>query len=156
MSLVNVKKYFESVGLGERVKDLSDSSATVELAAQAVGCEAKQIVKTMTFLVSEKPIMIVCAGNVKIDNSKYKAQFYEKAKMIPAAMVEEYIGHGIGGICPFVVKDGVSVYLDESLKVNSVVYPGAGNEHSVVELSLQELEDNARAIAWIDVCKVIE
>lgn len=155
MSYTKVRDYFESIGLSDRVKNLTESSATVEQAAHAVGCDAKQIVKTMTFFVNESPIMVVCAGNVKIDNSKYKLQFHEKAKMISAAMVEEYVGHEIGGVCPFSINDGVAVYLDESLKVNKTVYPGAGNEHSVVELSLEELEQYTSTKAWVDVCKVI-
>lgn len=155
MAFIKVKNFFDHIGLGDRVKVFIDSSATVELAAQAVGCDAKQIAKTLTFLVKEDPVMVVCAGNVKIDNSKFKAQFQEKATMIPANMVEEYVGHNIGGVCPFVIKEGVEVYLDESLKANETIYPAAGDEHSAVELSLQELEQYSKAKMWIDVCKEI-
>lgn len=153
MAFEKVKNYFDEIGLGERVKDFAVSSATVELAAAAVGCEAKQIGKTLSFLVEDKPILIVVAGDRKIDNSKYKAQFHQKAKMIPANLVEEYIGHDIGGVCPFAIKPDVTVYLDESLKENPVVYPAAGSEHSAVELSIEELEHCSDYKEWIDVCK---
>lgn len=153
MSFEKVKSYFDGIGLGERVKDLTASSATVELAAAAAGCETKQIVKTLSFLVEDTPVLIVAAGNVKIDNAKYKAKFHQKAKMIPAALVEEYTGHGIGGVCPFAVKPGVAIYLDVSLKANQTVYPGAGNEHSLVELSIEELERYTVYREWVDVCK---
>lgn len=153
MSVSAVKEYLEQVGLGERIKIFEESSATVELAAQTIGCEIKQIAKTMAFLVNEQPIVIVCAGNMKVDNSKYKAEFHEKAKMVPIPMLEEYIGHAMGGVCPFAVRENVIVYLDESLKENEIVYPAAGDEHSVVRLSLDELEQCAKAVGWIDVCK---
>lgn len=153
MAYLKVKNFFEQIGLGERVKNFTESSATVELAAKAAGCDINQIVKSMTFLVSDEPIMIVCAGNVKIDNAKYKARFREKARMIPAAMVEEYTGHDIGGVCPFAVKPGLKIYFDESLKANETVYPGAGSEHSVVKLTLEELEKCVGNFTWIDVCK---
>ena len=155
ISLDKVKNFFKNIGLEDRIKVLDDSTATVELAAKAVGCEIKQIAKSMTFLVKEKPVMIVCAGNVKIDNSKYKSHFHEKAKMIPASMLEEYIGHNMGGVCPFAIKNNVAVYLDESLKANEIVYPPAGNEHSAVKLTLNELEQYSNATMWVDVCKEI-
>lgn len=155
MSYENVKKYFEGVGLCERVKVLEQSSATVEMAAKAVGCEIKQIAKTLSFMVDDAPILIVAAGNVKIDNKKYKAIFHQKSKMIPSKLVEEYIGHDIGGVCPFAVKPNVAIYLDISLKENNIIYPGAGNENCVVELSIEELEIHSNYNGWVDVCKEV-
>ncbi len=155
MSFVNVNKYFEMAKLGERVKVLKQSSATVQLAAEAVGCEAKQIAKTLSFLVDEFPILIVAAGNAKIDNQKYKSIFQQKPKLIPREFVEEYIGHEPGGVCPFSVKPNVSIYLDISLKQNEVVYPAAGSESSVVELTIEELEQHSAYKGWINVCKEI-
>ncbi len=155
MSFSNAKAYLETKGLADRIKVFSESSATVELAAKALGCQAKQIAKTMTFFVAGEPIMIVCAGNVKVDNPKYKAYFHEKAKMIPFAEVEACSGHAVGGVCPFGIKPGVKVYLDVSLKENEIVYPAAGDEHSAVELSIKELEDCVEITDWVDVCKEI-
>ena len=155
MSFSNAKAYLETKGLADRIKVFSESSATVELAAKALGCQAKQIAKTMTFFVAGEPIMIVCAGNVKVDNPKYKAYFHEKAKMIPFAEVEACSGHAVGSVCPFGIKPGVKVYLDVSLKENEIVYPAAGDEHSAVELSIKELEDCVEITDWVDVCKEI-
>ena len=155
MSFSNAKAYLETKGLADRIKVFSESSATVELAAKALGCQAKQIAKTMTFFVAGEPIMIVCAGNVKVDNPKYKAYFHEKAKMIPFAEVEACSGHAVGGVCPFGIKPGVKVYLDVSIKENEIVYPAAGDEHSAVELSIKELEDCVEITDWVDVCKEI-
>ena len=155
MSFSIAKAYLETQGLADRIKVFSESSATVELAAKALGCQAKQIAKTMTFFVAGEPIMIVCAGNVKVDNPKYKAYFHEKAKMIPFAEVEACSGHAVGGVCPFGIKPGVKVYLDVSLKENEIVYPAAGDEHSAVELSIKELEDCVEITDWVDVCKEI-
>ncbi|HZW97919.1 MAG TPA: YbaK/EbsC family protein [Bacillota bacterium] len=154
MSYLKVKKYFTDAGLEDRILDFDESSATVELAAAAVGCEPQQIVKTMSFLVEGKPILILCAGNVRIDNPKYKARFVEKAKMIPVDKVKELVGHDVGGVCPFAIKENVTVYLDESLKTNQVLYPAAGNDQSAIELSLQELEHHSKPSAWVDVCKL--
>jgi prolyl-tRNA editing enzyme YbaK/EbsC (Cys-tRNA(Pro) deacylase) len=155
MSYKNVKKYFEDAGLCERVKVLEQSSATVEMAAEAVGCEIKQIAKTLSFMVGDAPILVVAAGNVKIDNKKYKTTFHQKSKMVPSELVEEYIGHDIGGVCPFAVNPNVSIYLDISLKENDIIYPGAGNENSVVELSIEELETHSSYKSWVDVCKEV-
>lgn len=153
MSFSNVKKYFESMGLGDRVIALNKSSATVVEAAEAIGCFPKQIAKTMSFLVGEKPVLIVTAGDAKVDNKKYKLEFHQKAKMIPGELVEQYIGHAPGGVCPFAVNSNVTVYLDISLKRFERVYPGGGNEHSAVNLSLKELEEYSRYNGWVDVCK---
>lgn len=152
MSFVNVKNYFINKGIEGKLKVLGKSCATVELAAKALKCNTKQIAKTMTFFVQDKPIMIVCAGDVKVNNSKFKSKFNEKAKMIPRDLVNEKVGHDVGGVCPFAVKEEVKIYLDESLKGNSVVYPAAGDEHSVVELTIDELEKYTYFVEWIDVC----
>jgi len=153
MSLENVKKYFEKVGLADRIIVFEESSATVELAAKAIGCEPKQIAKSLSLLVDGSPIIIIAAGNVKIDNQKFKAAFHQKAKMIPGDLVEEYIGHGPGGVCPFAVKPDVVIYMDVSLKQNEIVYPAAGSGNSAVRLSLKELEQLSNPKGWVDVCK---
>lgn len=156
MSKNKVKAYFEEVGLGDRFREFDASSATVELAADLVGCEVNQIVKTLTFLVGQEPVMVVCPGNVKVDNPKFKARFGTRAKMIRPDQVLDYTGHEVGGVCPFVVKEGVAVYLDQSLKANTIVYPGAGSSNSLVKLTLEELEAHARPRAWVDVCRPFE
>lgn len=152
MSFEQVKQYFDGVGLGSRVKALAQTSATVELAAQAIGCEPKQIAKTMSFLLADKPILIVSAGDAKVDNKKYKAAFGQKAKMIAPDLVEQLVGHAPGGVCPFDIKPEVTVYLDDSLKRFTIVYPAAGSGQSAVELSLPELEHHAKSRGWVDVC----
>ena len=153
MSIDKVRKYFAQYGMEERIMEMSHSSATVELAAEAVGCEPCRIAKTMSFLQGDKAILIVAAGDAKIDNKKYKAQFHIKAKMIPFEEVEKWIGHAPGGVCPFGINDGIAVYLDESLKQFTTVYPAAGNDHSAVKLTIPELEKVAGAKGWVDVCK---
>ncbi|KAF1677472.1 YbaK/EbsC family protein [Veillonella sp. R32] len=153
MSFTKVKEYFETAGLGDRVKVLAHSSATVAEAAIAVGCEAKQIAKTMSFLVDESPILIVVAGDVKVDNKKFKATFQKKAKMIAFDQVESYIGHAPGGVCPFEVKPEVKTYLDVSLQRFDIVYPAAGDDHSAVKLSVAELEKYANSLGWVDIGK---
>ena len=146
MSLEKAKKCLEEKGYADHVIELEESSATVQLAAEALA-------KTMSFLVDGEPILILTEGTAKVDNRKYKDQFHVKAKMIPFDEVEEYIGHAPGGVCPFGIKDGIKVYLDESLKRFETVYPAAGNDHSAVRLTIAELEDVAGACGWIDVCK---
>lgn len=153
MSFENVKKYFESIGLSNRVKVLEQSSATVPMAAEAIGCEEKQIAKSLSFLLGDSPILIIAAGDVKVDNKKYKARFQQKSKMIPVDLIEEYIGHEIGGVCPFAVKDNVEIYLDISLKENQVVYPAAGSGNSAVKLRIEELEQYTDFKDWVDICK---
>ncbi|MCQ2433313.1 MAG: YbaK/EbsC family protein [Clostridia bacterium] len=153
MSIEKGKAYFASVGMLDRVKEFTVSSATVALAAQALGCEECRIAKTLSFHVGERVVLIVCAGDVKIDNAKYKAFFGAKAKMLAADEVEPLIGHGIGGVCPFGINDGVDVYLDESLKRFEIVYPACGSASSAVELKLDELETHSKSLGWIDVCK---
>ena len=153
MAFDAAKEYLEKIGLGDRVKEFDVSSATVELAAQAVGCEPAHIAKTLSFLLGDECILIVAAGDAKVDNPRYKTRFGTKAKMIPADQVEELIGHGVGGVCPFGTKPGVTVYLDESLRRFEVVYPAAGTPASAVELNLAELEQASGASGWVDVCK---
>lgn len=153
MALEKVISYFKNVGLENRVKVFEQSSATVELAALAVGCEPAHIAKTMSFLQGEKAILIVTAGDARIENKKYKALFHQKAKMIPWDDVESYIGHAPGGVCPFEIKDGVDTYLDVSLKRFQTVYPAAGSDNSAVALSIEELEKHSKSKGWIDICK---
>ncbi|HHX36573.1 MAG TPA: YbaK/EbsC family protein [Clostridiaceae bacterium] len=153
MSYEAVKLFFQENGLVDRLTLFDESSATVELAAAAIGCEPRQIAKTLSFLVGDETILIVCAGDVKIDNPKYKAQFNTKAKMIPANQVEEKVGHPIGGVCPFAVNPDVHIYLDESLKTNDIIYPAAGARNSAAKLTIKELESCLSNAIWIDVCK---
>lgn len=153
MSLEKVTAYFDKYGLKDRVKIFNQSSATVELAAEAVGCEPAHIAKTMSFLLGDQPILIVTAGDAKVDNKKYKGTFHQKAKMIPWDDVEGYIGHAPGGVCPFETKENIEVYLDISLKRFEIVYPAAGSANSAVELHLDELQKYSNAFGWVDVCK---
>ena len=154
MSLENVQAYFSTLGLADRIKILENSSATVEDAAHALGCLPEKIAKTMSFAVTEEnPILIVMAGDAKVDNKKYKSVFGTRAKMLPRDLVEAAIGHQPGGVCPFAINENVAVYLDESLKRFDVVYPAAGIDHSAVELTLDELEKYANVTEWIDVSK---
>lgn len=153
MAVEKVREYLKGYHMEDRILKFDVSSATVELAAQAVGCEPERIAKTMSFLVNEEVILIVTAGDVKIDNKKYKQHFHAKAKMIPFEEVEEYTGHAPGGVCPFAVREGVRAYLDESLKRFETVYPAAGSANSAVRLTPQELEQCIENVMWIDVCK---
>lgn len=153
MSFERAKEYLKEYGLENKVMEFPVSSATVEEAAKAVGCEEKEIAKTLSFLVEDKPILIVVAGDCKIDNSKYKAEFHKKAKMIPFADVEELIGHSVGGVCPFGIKEGVTVYLDDSLKRFDTIYPACGSSNSAVKLTIEELEKASNFEKWVDVCK---
>lgn len=153
MSITKVKEYFKSFGVEDKVIELEQSSATVELAATAIGCEPERIAKTLSFLVDGKGILIVVAGDAKIDNRKYREEFHEKAKMIPAEDVETTIGHAPGGVCPFGISEEVEVYLDISMKRFSTVYPAAGSGNSAVELNIAELEKYSNSKRWIDVCK---
>lgn len=153
MSFESVSQYFEQVGLGNRVKHFDESSATVLEAAHALACEPEHIAKTMSFLVNDEPILIVMAGDAKVDNQKFKQEFHKRPKMIHSDEVESYIGHAPGGVCPFMTNDGVGIFLDNSLKRFEVVYPAAGDDHSAVELSLSELNNYTHADHWVDVCK---
>ena len=153
MSIQRVKEYFRALGMEGRVLELDMSSATVELAAQALGCRPCRIAKTLSFLVEGRPILIVAAGDAKVDNPKYKAQFGTKAKMLTPQEAEELVGHAVGGVCPFAVNQGVTVYLDQSLKRFETVFPACGSGNSAIELSIPELEQYSGYTAWVDVCK---
>lgn len=152
MSLEKAKKFLESKGLADRIMIPEKSSATVELAAEALGCEQGRIAKTMSFIVGDKKILILTEGTARIDNRKYKDIFHTKAKMIPYDSVEELIGHAPGGVCPFGVNAGIDIYLDITLKKYDIVYPAAGTDHSAVKISPSELEECLNAV-WIDVCR---
>lgn len=153
MSIEKVKAYFEQEGMLNRVLEFPVSSATVELAAVAVGCEPARIAKTLSFMTKEGPILIVTAGDAKIDNAKYKATYHLKAKMLTPEEAVELIGHAVGGVCPFAINAGVGVYLDESLKRFETVFPACGSSNSAIELRIDELEHHSKAISWVDVCK---
>ena len=156
MSIERVRTYFAGFCLEDKILEFEVSSATVELAAIAVGTEPARIAKSLTFLVEEKPVMILCAGDVKIDNSKYKGMFHTKAKMLTPEQVENMIGHAVGGVCPFGIMEGVDVYLDESMKRFDTIYPACGSSNSAVRLTCEELEMLSGALGWIDVCKLME
>ena len=153
--MINKKaiEYFKEVGLEARIYEFDDSSATVELAAERLGCEPNRIAKTLAFLVDNYPILIVTAGDAKVDNAKYRAKFNTKASMIPRENVEELIGYGVGGVCPFEVNEGVQIYLDESLKRFEHIYPACGASNNAIKLTIEELEQYSKYIEWIDVCK---
>lgn len=153
MSIEKVRAFFREKGIEDRVQEFPVSSATVELAAQALGVEGKRIAKTLSFLVGDQCVLIVAAGDAKVDNAKFKAQFHTKAKMLPHDLVPEYVGHAVGGVCPFAVKEGVAVYLDESLRRFETVFPACGSSNSAIELTIPELMAYADTDAWIDVCK---
>ena len=153
MAIEKVKEYFAKYGMEDRVQEFEVSSATVELAAQALGCEPCRIAKTLSFLADGHAILIVAAGDAKIDNPKYKAQFGTKAKMLSPDEAETLVGHAVGGVCPFGVNEGVPVYLDESLKRFSTVFPACGSSNSAIELTIEELEKYSGFASWIDVCK---
>ncbi len=153
MSIEKVKEYFKTFGIENRILEFDVSSATVELAAQALGCEGCRIAKTISFMVDGGAVLIVCAGDAKIDNAKYKAYFGTKAKMLSYEEASELIGHAVGGICPFATNEGVKIYLDESLKRFETVFPACGSSNSAIELTIPELEKYSNYIDWIDVCK---
>lgn len=156
MSYENAKAHLEKYNLADRIQLFDVSSATVELAAQAVGVEGARIAKTLSFKLDSGCILILAAGDARIDNKKYKATFHKKASMPSADEVLEQIGHPVGGVCPFGIKPGVTVYLDESLKRFDIVYPAAGTGNSAVKLSIDELYTCSEAIGWVDVCKLPE
>lgn len=153
MALDRAKKHLEKFGFEDRIIIFDESTASVKEAAHALGCTEGHVAKTLSFLVDDKPILIVTAGDMKIDNAKYRHYFKKKAKMIPYDDVLNIIGHDVGGVCPFGINDGVDVYLDESLKKYDVVYPAAGTGNSAVSLNILELEKCSCSLEWIDVCK---
>ena len=153
MSIEKVKAYFASKGMLDRVMELEVSSATVDLAAQALGVDGSRIAKTLSFSVDGKPVLVVAAGDARIDNAKFKAFFHTKAKMLSHEEAAELIGHAVGGVCPFAVNAGVAVYLDESLKRFQTVFPACGSGNSAIELTIAELEEHSGSLQWVDVCK---
>ena len=153
MAVERAKAHLRAFGLEDKVMEFEVSSATVELAAVAVGCEPAMIAKTLSFDVNGEAVLIVAAGDARIDNPKYKAMFHTKAKMLAFEEVEARIGHAVGGVCPFGINEGCRVYLDESLKRFEIVYPACGTASSAVRLTLDELECASGSLAWIDVCK---
>lgn len=154
MSIEKVRAYFHTLGLEQRIQEFDSSSATVALAAQALGCEECRIAKTLSFYKDDIVILVVTAGDMKIDNSKYKAQFGTKAKMLSYDDVTARIGHAVGGVCPFAVNEGVETYLDVSLKRFATVFPACGSANSAIELTPDELERYSQCKAWVDVCKL--
>ena len=156
MSIDRVKEYFKQFGIEDRIQEFDVSSATVELAAEALSCEPQRIAKTLSFIVKEEPILIVAAGDAKVDNHKYKAKFAKKAKMLTPDELIELIGHPMGGVCPFGINDNVTVYLDESLKRFKTVFPACGSANSAIELTIEELERYSGYKEWVDLCKYPE
>ena len=153
MSIDKVSAFFKQYGMEERIREFEVSSATVELAAEVLHCEPCRIAKTLSFMVNENPILIVAAGDARIDNHKYKEQFGTKAKMLTPEETVSLIGHAVGGVCPFAVNKDVSVYLDISLKRFDTVFPACGSSNSAIELTIDELERYSAFLQWIDVCK---
>ena len=154
MSIEKVRAYFRPLGIEDRIREFDVSSATVELAAVAVGVEGARIAKSLSFKVEDKPVIIVVAGDAKVDNSRYKAQFHTKAKMLTFEEAHTLIGHDVGGVCPFALPEDVKVYLDVSLRRFETVFPAAGSSNSAVEMTCDELERYASNFAgWVDVCK---
>ena len=153
MSIENVKLFFKQYGMESRIREFTVSSATVALAAEALHCEPCRSAKTLSFKVNNNPILVVKAGDAKIDNAKYKAQFGVKAKMLSPEEVSELVGHSVGGVCPFAVNEGVAVYLDQSLRRFQTVFPACGSSNSAIGLTIEELETYSSFSEWIDVCK---
>lgn len=153
MSIERVKAYFAAHGMADRVQEFTVSSATVDLAAQALGCAPCRIAKTLSFKVNDAPVLIVAAGDARIDNPKFKAQFACKAKMLTPDEAVSLIGHAVGGVCPFAVNEGVQVYLDASLKRFETVFPACGSASSAIALTIPELEKYSNFTDWVDVCK---
>lgn len=157
MSIEKAKAYLGNFGIEDRVREFSVSSATVELAAQALGVDGQRIAKSLSFKVADEAILVIAAGDVKIDNKKYKATFETKAKMLAPDEVENLVGHKVGGVCPFGINERVKTYLDESLKRFETVFPAVGSSNSAIELRIDELEKFAQNYSgWVDVCKVVE
>ena len=156
MSIEKGRAYFRDLGIESRVMEFDVSSATVELAAEAVGVEPARIAKTLSFKTIDSCVLVIAAGDARVDNRKYKAQFSIKAKMLTADEVLELVGHPVGGVCPFGINKGVPVYLDDSMKRFETVFPAVGSSNSAIELSLEELFKYSNAISWVDVCKLPE
>lgn len=155
MSIEKVREYFKKFGLDNKIMEFDVSSATVKEAAIALNCKEQEIAKTLSFIVNDRPVLIVTAGDSKVDNSKFKTKFNVKAKMIPFDDVERLVGYAVGGVCPFGVNEDVDVFLDESLKRFDTVYPACGSSNSAIKLSIEELEKASNYKEWIDVCKIV-
>lgn len=153
MAIERVREYFKSFGIEDRIKEFEVSSATVQLASEALGCEPKRIAKSLSFMVNGGAILVVAGGDSRIDNSKFKAQFGTKAKMLTPDEAIELVGHAVGGVCPFALNEGVSVYLDKSLARFETVFPACGSSNSAIELTIAELEKYSGYVSWVDVCK---
>lgn len=157
MSIDRVRKYFISLGIENKIMEFDVSSATVDLAAIALNCEGKRIAKSLSFMGKDgNAIMVVCAGDAKVDNAKFKAQFGYRSRMLTPDEAVTLIGHAVGGVCPFAVNEGVSVYLDISLKRFNTVFPACGSSNSAIKLTIPELENYSNYLAWVDVCKAWE
>ncbi len=155
MAIERVREYFKTKNMEDRILEFEVSSATVALAAQALHCEEQRIAKTLSFHLGADVILVVTAGDAKIDNAKYKAFFGAKAKMLSFEEAEPLIGHAVGGVCPFAVNEGIKVYLDESMKRFETVFPACGSSNSAIELTMDELEQYSGYECWVDVCKVV-
>lgn len=157
VSIEKVRAYFETLGIADRIRELDESSATVALAAQALHCEEARIAKTLSFVgdTEDEAILIVAAGDVRIDNARFRAQFGRKAKMLSSEEAVRLVGHAVGGVCPFAVNDGVRVYLDVSLQRFATVFPACGSSNSAIELTCAELEQYAKPLGWVDVGKTV-
>lgn len=153
MSIEKVREFFRERRMEGRILEFGVSSATVELAAAALGCEPARIAKTLSFQAGERPVLVVAAGDAKVDNARFKAQFHTKAKMLAPPEVESLIGHSVGGVCPFAVSPGVNVYLDVSLQRFQTVFPACGSSNSAIELTVAELKELSGSLGWVDVCK---
>ena len=156
MAIEKVRAFLAQYGMEDRILESAESSATVALAAVAFGTEEKRIAKTLSFLLGDRAILVVAAGDAKVSNQKYRAQFGAKAKMLTPEQVHNMVGHDVGGVCPFAINDGVDVYLDASLRRFPTVFPACGSSNSAIELTLGELERLSGSKAWIDVCKLPE
>ena len=156
MSIERVRAYFRSYGIEDRIQELDHSSATVALAAEALGTEPCRIAKTLSFLVDGSPILIVAAGDARVNNAKYKAFFGAKAKMLTPEEAVELIGHAVGGVCPFALNENVDVYLDTSLKKHLTVFPACGSRNSAIELTIAELENASKPKGWVDVAAEVK
>ena len=156
MSIERVRNYLSKWNLQDRIQEFDVSSATVELAAQALNVEGARIAKTLSYLVDGGAVLVVAAGDIRVDNRKFKDTFHTKAKMLTAEQASEMVGHAVGGVCPFGVNEGVKVYLDVSLKRFETVYPAAGSSNSAIELSIPELEELSGYTAWVDLAKEVE
>ncbi len=155
MAIDDVRKYLTHYGIADRIQEFDVSSATVDLAAQALRCEPCRIAKTLSFMIDDGPILVVAAGDAKIDNPKFKALFHTKAKMLTPEQAVDLIGHAIGGVCPFAVKEGVKIYLDQSLCHFETIFPACGSSNSAIEMTPAELEQFTPESQWIDVCKIV-